>query len=70
MLSTRAERAQRALAAYRNQVSSNDPDCQSDEEWLIDLVADLMHLASELGLNADDAVKLGRHHFVSEKLII
>ena len=68
MLSTRAERAQHALAAYRNQISPEDPDCQSDEEWLIDVVADLMHLASELGLNADDTLKLGRHHFSAEKL--
>lgn len=67
MLSARAERAQHALAAYRNQVSPKDSNCQSDEEWLIDVVADLMHLASELGLNADDTLKHGRHHFNAEK---
>jgi hypothetical protein len=67
MLSTRAGRAQQALAAYRNQISPKDPDCQSDEELLIDMVADLMHLASELGLDADDTLKLGRPHFNAEK---
>lgn len=67
MLSTRAERAQHAIAAYRNQISPKDPGSQSDQEWLIDLVADLMHLASELGLNADGTLNLGRHHFQAEK---
>ena len=68
MLSKRAERAQHVLAAYRIEISPENPDIQSQEEWLIDLVADLMHLASETGLDADYTLERGRHHFRSELL--
>lgn len=66
MLSERAMRAQLALDFYKGSFVNADSDAQSDEEWLIDLMADIIHLASERGLDADSSIVRATNHFRSE----
>lgn len=68
MLTRRAERAQIALKAYVDATTLDPFDCQSHEEWLIDAMTDLMHLAAETGLNPRGVMALARSHFVSEQV--
>lgn len=66
MLSERATRAQLALDAYVGSAAV-DSIAQAQDEWLEDILADILHLASERGVDAYETVALAVEHYGSEQ---
>ncbi len=56
----RAERAYRAVLAY-----AEDEDI---EAGIYDLLADILHLCDQYGIDQDDAQRIARHHYNAERL--
>jgi hypothetical protein len=61
----RAEIAFRTVLAYQ---SYKGEDMDDTETGIVDLIADLLHLGEQYGLDADTIERISRMHYDAEKV--
>ena len=66
-MTTNEQRAQRAWqATWRYHQECDDPDGDTTDETITDLLADLMHFCDEQGIEFDSCLRMANSHYNSE----